>query len=126
MTQILELVLADNLFSQLKKTATTEGSDVKVIAQEAIQRYIQAAAQQKMQEEITAYHDMHAHLLANYKGHYVAVHQGELIDQDVDQYGLYLRIQERYPDEVVLIRQVRTEAEPTWMIRTPRFEHEAE
>ncbi len=124
MTQTLELVLADNLFSQLQKKATTEGSDVKVLAQEAIHRYIQDEAQQKMQQEIAAYHDMHAHLLANHKGHYVAIHQGELIDHDVEQYELYLRIRERYPDEVVLIRQVRTEAEPTWIIRTPRFDGE--
>ncbi len=81
-------------------------------------------AQQKMQQEITAYYHMHTDLLQHFKGQYVAVHQGQVVDHDAEQLALYLRIRQHYPEEVVLIRQVRPEAEKSWMIRTPKFERE--
>lgn len=51
---------------------------------------------------------------------YVAIHHGQLVDSDSDQGMLVLRV-ERFPDEVILVRQVRTEVEPTFVIRSPRI-----
>ena len=76
-----------------------------------------------MQQEIAAFHDLHPELLEHFPGQYVAVYQGQVVDHDSEQLALYLRIRQRYPDEVVLIRQVRSEAEKTWTMRTPKFEY---
>lgn len=122
MSQVLELTIEDNLFSLLKQKAVNEGADVQTLAQEAIQRYLQAEAEQKMQQEITAYHNMHVSLLQEYKGQFVAVHHGRVIDHDAERLALYLRIRQHYPDETILIRQVNPEVEKTWMLRTPKFE----
>jgi hypothetical protein len=67
---------------------------------------------------------MHPALLNEYPNEYVAIYQGEVTDHDPAQSELYLRIRERYPHEVVLIRQVRPEIDRTLTIRSPRFERD--
>jgi len=79
--------------------------------------------QEKMQQEVAAYHELHQDLWQNFPGQYVAVYQGQVVDHDGEQLALYLRIRQRYPGKVVLIRQVRPEVEKSWTMRTPKFEH---
>lgn len=122
MSHIVELVIEDNLFSQLQQKAIGKGADVQAVAYEAIQRYLQDEEQEKMQQEIAAYHDLHPELLRSFPGQYVAVHQGQVIDHDTEQLALYLRIRQHYSGEIVLIRQVRPEAEKSWKMRSPQFE----
>ncbi len=122
MNQIVELRIEDHLLSQLEKKARVENVDVQVLAQRAIQNYVLDEAEQKMQQEIAAYHQMHPALLLKYKGAQVAIHQGQLVDFDSDLLSLFLRIRERYPDEVVLIRQVYDEPEKVYVVRSPRLE----
>jgi hypothetical protein len=54
-----------------------------------------------------AYRAMHAELYARYPGQYVAVYQGQLVDHDPDGEALFERIDQRFPDEIVLMTQVR-------------------
>jgi hypothetical protein len=61
--------------------------------------------------------------LANHAGEYVAFYGGKLVDQDIDQVTLFLRIEERFPDAPVLIRQVRNESESTMRVYSPRLEY---
>jgi hypothetical protein len=124
MTQMLELTIEDNLFAQLQQKAAADGADISTVAKRALRQYLQDEAQQKMHQEIDAYHRMHVTLREQYMGQYVAIHQGQVVDHDIDQHALYLRIRQRFPDDVLLIRQVRAEPEKTWTIRTPRFERE--
>ncbi|MEZ4737400.1 MAG: DUF5678 domain-containing protein [Caldilineaceae bacterium] len=117
-----QIVIEDKLFAQLQRKAMGSGANIESLAHEAIQRYLQEEEEQKMQQEIAAFHDLHPALLQTFPGQYVAVHQGQVVDHDAEQLALYLRIRQRYPEEVVLIRQVRPEAEKTWTMRTPPFE----
>ena len=67
--------------------------------------------EQILEREAHAFAEMHAELLAKFPGQYVAVHREQVIDHDSDQATLYLRVTDQYPDEIVLIRQVRPELE---------------
>ena len=88
---------------------------------DAVNFDLQEEEEQKMQQEIAAYHDLHPALLQTFPGQYVAVHGGEVVEHDHEQLALYLRIRQHYPGEVVLIRQVRPEAEKTWTMRVPKL-----
>lgn len=54
---------------------------------------------------------MHSKLREQYPDAYVAIYQGNMVDYDTSELELYKRIEEKYPHEVVLIRQVLPEAE---------------
>ena len=78
MIQTVELRIEDRLLLQLERKARIENVDVQVLAQRVIQNYILDEAEQKMEQEIAAYHKMHPALLLEHKGAHVAVHHGEL------------------------------------------------
>ena len=56
-------------------------------------------------------------------GQFATIHQGQLVDHDVDQMALFQSIEAAYPGQLVLIRQVRPEVEQTIDVRSPRIEY---
>ena len=71
--------------------------------------------------EEVAFKRMHPVLREKYPGQYVAIYQEELIDHDVDQVALYLRVKEQYPGQFVWIAPVNDEPEETYVVHSPRF-----
>jgi hypothetical protein len=74
-----------------------------------------------MAREERAYAAMYEQLRAQYSGEYVAIHNGRLIDHDTNEMVLLQRLNQHYPNDVVLMRQVRTLPEPPLVFRSPRF-----
>jgi hypothetical protein len=72
------------------------------------------------QEEI-AYRLLHAELLTQFEGKFVAIYRGQVIDSDSDQLALVRRVAESHPNQIVLIRQVLVRPEPELRLRSPRF-----
>ncbi len=57
-----------------------------------------------------------------YLGHYVAVHQQQVIDHDADRRSLYLRMRSRLPNIPVLLVTAEATAPREFIIRNPRLE----
>ncbi|MCP4361069.1 MAG: hypothetical protein GY796_23930 [Chloroflexi bacterium] len=94
--------------------------DTAVTLAEAAQ--IPAAGEETaMTQEEAAYRIMHNELMVRYAGEYVAIYQGQLIDHDQDELALLRRLDAQYPNEVVLMKQVRPLPEPELRFRSPRL-----
>jgi hypothetical protein len=52
----------------------------------------------------------------------VAIHQGKLVDHDSDQLALYQRVDRRYRNTPVLIKQVLANPEEEYTFRSPTLE----
>ncbi|MEM7537795.1 MAG: DUF5678 domain-containing protein [Chloroflexota bacterium] len=74
-----------------------------------------------IEREAQAFRRLHSSLLERYNGRYVAIYHEELVDYDDDQVALYLRIDEKYPDEFVMITPVNEEVEEVFHFRSPRI-----
>jgi hypothetical protein len=70
--------------------------------------------------EIEAFQQMHSDLLVRFAGEYVAIFEAELVDHDADLAALLERVEQRYPDDFVLIRPVRQEPEIIYEHRAVR------
>ncbi|MCZ7671536.1 MAG: DUF5678 domain-containing protein [Chloroflexi bacterium] len=64
-----------------------------------------------MLQEQTAYQTMLPQLLAQYKNEFVAIYQGKVVDHDTNKIALVVRLDESYPDAVVLVQQVTDKPE---------------
>lgn len=84
-------------------------------------RQVEDMGRQKLHRESQAFLAMHSELMEKYAGQAVAIHQGQVIDHDLDVRGLYLRMRSRYGDTPVLIRQVTERGENTLTFRSPRL-----
>jgi hypothetical protein len=96
------------------------------LAQEVAQASVatwpgQAEQHEKIARDQQAYEAQHAALFAQYKGQYIAMHQGKVIDHDLDRVALSRRIDKRYGQIAILITQVREEPWLTIHLRSPRL-----
>jgi len=118
---MLTVTLNDQTASQLTKMAAAQSVSPEAIIEKAIRDLLRAEASLILARETEAFRAMHSQLLQKYAGEYIALHHGQLIDHDVDQFALYLRVDEQYPDEIILIKQVCAEVEEVYTIRSPRL-----
>lgn len=120
------LTISDALYRKARAQAQLTNQDPADILADAIvlgeTPSMLTSRQVAMAKEKAAYQALHAKLLADYKGKFVAIHQGKLVDQDEDQTTLLLRIRQHYPEQIVLITQVLPEAEEVYTLRSPRLE----
>ncbi|MEM7110951.1 MAG: DUF5678 domain-containing protein [Chloroflexota bacterium] len=77
--------------------------------------------QAEMMQEVQAFEAQHTMLADNYLGQYVAFYQGTLIDHDANHIQLVKRIDAKYPNEIVLIRQVQEKLPQPLRGPTPRL-----
>jgi hypothetical protein len=82
----------------------------------------QSEQQRKIEREQQAYEAQHRALLAHYAGQYIAMHEGQVVDHDVDRVALSRRIRQHYGETAVLIKQVREESRLTIRVRSPRLQ----
>ena len=80
-----------------------------------------AEPDEAVEREQMAYRTLHSHLWATYPNQYVAVFDGVLIDHDSDGAALSERIEQRYPEQFVLIRRVEQSAERVLYFRSPKI-----
>ena len=113
------IILRPDLRRALEQDAAQETKSVNDIVNDAIEHYLRERQRAKLNQEIAAYETMHPILRKNHLGHWVAIHNQQLVDADEDKLALYRRIRSKYEKTSVLIRQVsENPIEEVW-IRTP-------
>lgn len=113
------VTLSSELSKSLQESDHQHEKTLDELVNEAVEYYLLDQQRQKIDQEIVAYQRMHPELWRSLPGQWVAVHNGNLIDQDEDRVALYQRVRAEYGRTSVLIRQVKPEAtEEIWM-RTP-------
>ena len=116
---IEQIRIRPDLTETLVEDARQSAQDVNDLANEAIEIYLRERQRRKIDREIEAYVGMHKDLWERIPGQWVAIHNGELVDQDTDMGALYQRVRERYGRTSVLIRQVKESPEEVIWWRTP-------
>lgn len=74
-----------------------------------------------MEQNIEAYRKLHSELVEQYLGQYVAICDGQLVDQDPDPVFLLTRIRSNFPNQIVLRRKVEQVPEHELRIRHPQL-----
>ena len=95
-----------DLVQRVERFARTAAVDETAVVETAVERYLDQIELDKIHTETAAFWKMHARLRANYFGEYVAVHQGKVVDHDLDVLKLEERVVERFGDIALLLAQV--------------------
>ena len=119
---VMQLAVNEMTVTQLEQVAREQNTTAQRLAEQAIREFLRSEARRKMQREMSAFLQLHARLLEDHPGEYVAVHQGKLIDHDSDQLALFQRVERRYGDTPVLIKQVLANPEEEYTFRSPALE----
>jgi post-segregation antitoxin (ccd killing protein) len=117
------LIIEEETAQGLQQVADELGINAADLAERAIRRYLRQEAERKIEEEEDHYRAQLAELLAVYEDHYIAMHNGQVVDSDPDEMALYLRIRHTYPLMGILIKQVTSDPDIIWHMRSPRLEY---
>ena len=126
MAEQINISIPQTLYRRVRELARVQKRPLPEVLETAI-TLAEAAqdpnddAEAAMTREEAAYRAMHTDLTARYAGEYVAIYQGQLIDHDRDELALLRRLDAQYPNEVVLMKQVRPLPEPELRFRSPRL-----
>ena len=122
--QIL-VTLPDPVYQQAQKVAQSTHRDVQEFLTEVITQNLQPFPvhenREDMLREFEAFKALHSQLLSHFKGEYVAIFQGHLVDHDENPIELLKRVKEQYPGKTVLQRKVEDNPEPVLQSRSPRL-----
>ncbi len=121
----LTLPVPDKIYQRAERRAQIEARPITEVLRENIQWVFSPfhinEERAAMQHEVTIYESMHSQLWQQYANKYIAMRNGQVIDHDDDKIALAVRIEEKYADQVVLIRQVQAELPKPLIVRSPRF-----
>ncbi len=122
MSSGMTLTIPQQLYERVQRIAQRQQRNVDEIAREALEQVVShwevPSVNQKKEREKEAFRQLHAALLEKYAGEYVAIHGGKLVDHDVDRAALFARIEQKYPDQFVLLRPVRQNPEIVYRHRS--------
>ncbi len=135
-----QIPLPDRLLARLRQTAHQDGLSLPLLFEQMLDTYLRSRRQSNpengadliedpqasersdpMERKIAAFQQIHASLLKRYRGEYVAIYQGQLVDHDNDKVALLERIEQTYPNKFVLMRPVQEQPEREFYFRSPRY-----
>jgi len=119
------IALQPDLVERVHRITKSKGATVKDFVNQAVRERLEQLEDQKLKAEIQAFERMHPQLVKQYLGQFVAVHEGQIVDADVDFEALFLRLEKRLGDVPVLIRPVSVEPTPELRAPGPRLERSA-
>jgi hypothetical protein len=117
--------LSDPVYREAQKVAHSTQQNVHDVLADVITRSFQPFPvhenRDAMLKEIKAYKALHPQLVDQFRGQYVAIFQGEMVDHDIDPVELLKRVKQQYPDQTVLQRKVESDPDPVLRFRSPRL-----
>lgn len=113
------IVIEPEISTRLEDSARQSSKTVNELVNEALQYYLDAQQEEKLNQEIDTFYTMHGKLWHTIPYEWVAIHNRELVDHDADDVALYRRVVAKFGRVSILIRQVKeSPIEEIW-IRTP-------
>lgn len=116
------VTLAPDLAQQIENITGKDDAEATRFVDKAIRTYLTQMRREKIRTETEAFNAQFDKLLAKYRGQYVAVHKGHVIDHDTDLRALHLRVYAELGHTPVLLKQVLDKPERELVFRSPRLE----
>jgi len=116
------ITLRPDLWERLRQIAVQTQSNIQDLADAALDDYLERLAEQKLAAESDAFEKMHSALLKEHPGEYVAVHERQVVDSDSNFETIFMRVQSRFGQIPVLIRQVTESPAPEYRACRPTLE----
>jgi hypothetical protein len=107
---------------ELRSISQVASDDLRAVVDDALRAHFFHMRQQKIANEREFYEANHTEILQKYRGKFVAIHNGTVLDADEDGRKLSSRVREQHGRIPIAIIEVRETPEaPTFKVRRPRL-----
>lgn len=121
----MTVTIPHQLYKRVEYIAQKQRRNVNDVAKEMLEQGLLPLeafpSKAEKEREKDAFRQLHSALLEQYRGKYVAIYNGKLVDHDLNQAALVARIDKKYPNSFVLIRPVKQESEIVYEHRSVRW-----
>jgi hypothetical protein len=114
--QLQELHLTD----EVRQVAQHEGREADEILAEAVRRYLVQHREKRIRAEAEAWYRLPVEVRNQYRGRFVAVYNGKIIDSDLDRMALFKRIRDQVGRQPVLLVEGGDQPMPTYDVHSVR------
>lgn len=116
------LSIPRQLYQRAARLASQRNQDIATLLDDllsGLELEVETDEDQMAQEE-RAYQQLLPLLRERYLQQFVAIYQGTIVDHDLDELALLLRVEQQLPNRVVLLKRVLPQPELDLVIRSPR------
>ena len=121
-TSAATITLDEELVARLRYAAEWKGIPFEEAAGNAVTEYLGRFGIEKIKAEQAIFEKMRSALLEKYRGQYVAVHNGQVVESAPDLRSLHHQVFARFGFTPILHIQVTDEPERELVMRSPRLE----
>lgn len=121
-TDTTTIVLGADLIERVRKAAEWQGITLEKAIEEAVLNYVGHHGFEKVKHERAAFEAMKPALLKKYRGQYVAVHNGEVVESAPDLRTLRSKVFARFGYTPMLHKLVSDAPDRVVVVRSPRVE----
>ena len=100
------IILPLQLLNPLQEIVRERGQSVEAVVEEVVRAYLREQRHAQLMTEMDRFRAQHADLIAQYPTEYIGLHNGRVLDHDLDGGALYRRLRHRYEDLPILIVRV--------------------
>lgn len=101
--------LRETVAQQLQSEAARQETSLEALVNNLLESYLWQLKREQIQTESQRFQEQHAALLARYAGRYIAMRDGQVVDDDEDFHALHQRIRAQYGEQPILIAPVTDE-----------------
>jgi hypothetical protein len=110
------------LAESLQQTAAEHGQPLETVMNDLAQNYLREERHTQLMAEMDRFRSKHGELLTQFKGEYIGLRNGEVLDHDADGGQLHRSLRQKYGSVPVLIVQVTESPEQDFTLRNPKLE----
>jgi Family of unknown function (DUF5678) len=118
---MITVPIREDLYEPIQQLARQERVSIDTIVDKWLTRQLALEREQQIKEETNRFQEKHAELLNQYRGEFIAMQNGNVLDHGIDLRDLYLRVKRQYKNAPVLITQVTENPKPVYNMRSPRL-----
>lgn len=119
---MLTVTLKPTIAEKAKRFIERSHESLDMLVDKALSAYLDEADREKIRAERRVFDAQREELLAKYRGEYIAVHEGKVMDHDPHLGTLHRRVFARLGDTAVLLKKVTDEPDRELVFRSPRLE----
>ena len=119
---MLSVTLKPDVAEQISQIAGESKMETEAVVDTAVRAYLRKRAEEKIRAEQKKFNEQKESLLVKYKGEYVAVHNGEVIDHDPSIGELHRRVHKSLGRIPVLLKKVTDEPDRVLVFRSPKLQ----
>lgn len=115
------ITLDRDIADKVSRLAETTNETPDMLVDKALRVYLDEIEREQLRAERRAFDSQKEELLVKYRGDYVAVHEGNVIDHDPNLRALHLRVFAKLGHTPVLLKRVTDEPDRVLVFRSPKI-----